>query len=130
MKQLLGYIQHRWDEEEHFSPKGWTLASLRRKSQRWYEAIRQRQLTNYLSANNLKPSWPGAKYRKFLLEQHGSYYEIVQLNSVKKLQEEARRMMHCVGNYAARCQLNGHSIWSLRQTILLSFPRAAITMRY
>lgn len=116
MKQLLGYLQHRWDEEENFHLKGWTLASLRRKSQQWYEALQQEEIDQYLSSRNLAPKWTGASYNSFALEQNDSYYEIIQLNSIKKLQEEGRRLMHCVGNYAAQCQLYGHSIWSLRQT--------------
>lgn len=115
MKYLLGYLQHRWDESEHFTLKGWTLASLQRKAMQWYQTISQQQLQN-ITSPNLALSWKGADYKTFSLEDARSSYEIIQLNSIKKLQEEGRRMMHCVGSYAARCQLDKCSIWSLRQT--------------
>lgn len=114
LQEFLGYFQHLWDEKESFSLKGWTLASLRRRTNQWYEEVNQRWVP-FQAIPGFDKTWPGASYEPFERKENDTVYRIVQLTSIQELYEEGRKMKHCVGGYAQKCQQQGISIWSLRE---------------
>lgn len=114
MSQLLGYLQHIRQEEGKLNIKGWTLNSLRRRANNWYEALRNKRHLEYLKRLN-EPEWEAATFNDFECNMWGKTFHIVQLKSSGELFEEGARMSHCVATYAYKCKDYGTSIWSLRR---------------
>lgn len=112
--QLLGYLQHLWDENKKLILKGWTLASLRRRTAQWYEDINRRQLARIKQYGQVV-SWKGANYRPLEIKVEEQNYQIVQLTSSEALQKESLALKHCVSLYTGKCVNNSASIWSLQQ---------------
>lgn len=110
MPDLLGYMQHRWDEDGTLSTKGWTLASLRRRVQEWYLEIAQQRSSFYVADTQ----WAASGYQPYEAHSESNTYRIVELTRAGELIEEGMRMQHCVGSYTHRCVNQGISIWSLR----------------
>ena len=108
--QLLGYLQHLWDEHGKLPVKGWTFASLVRRFNEWQQEISMRR---YRGSH--PQSWSGAAYTPYLAEGEKHTYRIVQLTSSSALFQEGKDMRHCVGGYFHKCNTQGTSIWSLRQ---------------
>lgn len=122
VKRLFGYVDHLRQEGADCSLKGWTLNSLRRRSDRWHAQINfanRHRLQHGWSLekvkNALKESWTGANYLGYKALGEAVEYHIIQLTTVQELLDEGQAMQHCVGSYVSSCQLAGTSIWSLRK---------------
>lgn len=57
------------------------------------------------------PDWDHIEGKK----ENQTRYGVIQLLSAKELQEEGRRLEHCVGSYAYSCASGRTSIWSMRK---------------
>ena len=121
---LLGYLQHVFDENGRLLMKSWTLNSLRRRTDQWYAELEQRREEErarlfrhnpHFKQSNLNATWEGANYNPLEFDLDGVIYRIEQLTSTKALQEEGRKMRHCVSSYVSKCINHNTSIWSLRQ---------------
>ena len=110
MPDLLGYLQHRWDEEKQLNIKGWTMASLRRRVQKWYDEIARHKPLHHRA--DIK--WDASAYQPYEAVSDDSIYRIVELNTAKQLTREGAEMRHCVGMYVHKCLSSQASIWSLR----------------
>jgi hypothetical protein len=110
LRQLLAYLQHLWDEQAELRIKGWTFASLVRRSNEWQQEMSMRRYRGHFHQ-----SWSGAAYAPYLAEGEKYTYRIVQLTSSSALFQEGKDMRHCVGGYFHKCSNQGTSIWSLRQ---------------
>lgn len=118
LERLFGFINHLCEETPPGALsmiKNWTLNSLRRRADAWYEEINnRRQIYQMRSGVTLDPSWEGAHYKSYEFVGEQGKYLIVQLNTLEDLSEEGKKMQHCVGSYGWKCQQFGASIWSLR----------------
>ncbi len=112
MQRFLAYLRHLWQENGELCMKGWTLATLQRRTDAWYEELRRR----YTYVSNV-PSWKGATYRPFECMVEGMVYKIVQLTTAEELFEEGKQMSHCVASYGYRCVNGEVSVWSLRKLV-------------
>ena len=112
-RELLGYLQHLWDEHGKLSMKDWTMDTLRRRAAQWYDETNRMWYGD--PGMDINQSWTGADYEPFELEEEEVKYYIIQLTSMQELYAEGRVMRHCVGGYGWKCLQEGTSIWSLRK---------------
>lgn len=110
MPDLLGYLQHKWDEEKQLNIKGWTMASLRRRVQEWYDEIARRNPLHYRA----EIKWKASDYQPYEAVSDDGTYRILELTSAQQLTREGAEMRHCVGTYVHKCLNSQTSIWSLR----------------
>ena len=110
MPDLLGYLQHKWDEEKRLDIKGWTLASLRRRVQEWYDEIARNKPSFYRADIR----WGASGYQPYEAVSDDAIYKILELTTAQQLAQEGTAMRHCVGTYVHKCLHNQTSIWSLR----------------
>jgi hypothetical protein len=110
MPNWLAYLQHRKDENAEFTMKGWSLASLDRRTNQWLRELVQHRQAPCVDHTR----WKGADYPMFELEATSGTYRIVQLLDARSLREEGAGLLHCVGSYAQKCLHHSTSIWSLR----------------
>lgn len=62
-------------------------------------------------AHDVLPDWEHIEGKK----DNQTRYGVIQLLSAKELQQEGRRLEHCVGSYAWSCANGRTSIWSMRK---------------
>lgn len=117
MRALLGYLQHRFDEDGALVISDWTLATLRRRSDQWYAELatraRERERQRLIEQGRIE-RWEPQAYRPFDHTVNGVRYQIIELHTMQALEEEGRLMRHCVGSYYPQCIRGGCSIWALR----------------
>ena len=111
---MMGYIMHLWEETGQLPINKWTLRSLQRRADAWYEEMRMQRGYGFSSSFYENASWAGADYPTLAFDEGGLSYEIVQLCSAHALAEESMHMSHCVRTYSWKCLEHGTSIWSLR----------------
>ncbi|HHB52760.1 MAG TPA: hypothetical protein ENK75_06985, partial [Saprospiraceae bacterium] len=109
IREVLGYINHAYQDIANFTLQGVTAASIQRRASIYYEQIRQRQIAK---ASYYK--WKGAAYKAMSFEMKGNQYQIQQLTNASELLIESNRLSHCVRSYSSKCYAGKVSIWSLR----------------
>ncbi len=105
---FLEYMKYRSDRP--YSLQGRTVRSLNRAIHEWHQRIYTDHNSTYLDAE-----WTAQADE---LDLHFTYleedYACLQILSGKALDEEGKKMKHCVMTYAPSCIKRHCSIWSLR----------------
>jgi hypothetical protein len=110
MNDLIDYLSAAKREDERFSLKGRTLATLRRRMEDWHRALAKAQTL-------CGGSWPGRPLPDAAYETgeepRRAIWRFRQIKTGDDLFREGQRMHHCVASYKARCLSGEVSIWSL-----------------
>jgi len=114
-EDVLDFIFHHIDEE-NFSYKGRTLASIISLSNRWHRdrPLLSRQNTQYMEA-----TWPGLFNDKtwshtYTLNDIKTLITIREICSFKELNKEGQKMHHCVSSYVNKCVAGMTHIFSYK----------------
>lgn len=110
MDDLIDYLQAAKLECHHFSLKGRSLASLRRKMEEWHRSLAKQQSIG-------GDAWAGLPIPDCEYDSGGSEdparWHFRQIKTGDDLFAEGQRMHHCVASYKARCMRDEVSIWSV-----------------
>jgi hypothetical protein len=94
--------------------RGWTLARLLNLSEKWHEerarCIQQMNKDDERNASPVDPGWHPLLTTPF----YSNGLTIIELNTPDQLNEEARRLSHCVDGYSAFCYDGRSRILSIR----------------
>ncbi len=99
---------------QHCGIRGWTLARLLNLSDKWHEErarfVLQMNKEDERNATSIDPGWRPLISAPFC----SNGLTIVELNTPDQLNEEARRLSHCVDGYSAFCYDGRSRILSVR----------------
>mgnify|MGYP000515667427 CR=1 FL=1 len=109
MNQLLGYYTHLIDEQIEWSLKGITWNAMNRRAANWYQARRPTHKDLKLAKKWKRKDYPGFEWEP----SSEVKYTISELTTAEALQQESRKMRHCVESYQSRCISGQSAIWSL-----------------
>jgi PcfJ-like protein len=125
MDDLIDFIRAAKAEDETFSLKGRTLATLRRRMDDWHRALRKEQAI-------VGGAWAGSPLPDFEyetgLEQRRAIWRFRQLKTGHDLFKEGQRMHHCVATYKHRCVTGEVSIWSLTSEFPIGQHNRGVTI--
>ncbi len=133
---VLAYIRFQVSENKGFSLKGKTGKSIMNGIKE-FESIVEKHwnagkadqmrncFTNRSPINNFEEmlayyymyvkGWPGVDLPDYAIKRNEKNYQLKQIKKMDELQEEGKKMSHCVGSYGSRCAKGSCAIWSLRE---------------
>jgi hypothetical protein len=125
MDDLIDYLRAAAEDDDGFSLKGRTLASLRRRAQEWHRALRTRRMI-------CGGEWSGRSIADIAYETGSdgkcAIWHFRQIKTGNDLFREGERMHHCVASYKWRCQAGHISIWSLTCEYPLGHLNKGVTL--
>lgn len=111
---LLDYIQNRWAMDNTFTLKGRSVLALQRGMEEWHADLGHEGRLKALKVKVFQPSgFREATYDLSPSETKKAIWRVSEVITAKELQEEGRRMAHCVFSYHGRIAEGYTSIWSL-----------------
>jgi PcfJ-like protein len=112
-------------EDEAYTLKGRTLATLRRRMEDWHRTLRKSQTIGggAWAGNPL----PDAEY-KTGKDHHQAIWRFRQIKTGNELFREGERMHHCVAGYKFACMQGYVSIWSLTSEFPIGRVNRGVTI--
>ena len=113
IRPILDYLRHKWREDNSYSMKGRTVGSVMAAMAAWHNElskIRAPQKKEFVSSG-----FVGWREEKENIDGTKTIWYIKEILSFKELQEEGRRLHHCVASYGNAIETKRSSIWSLRR---------------
>jgi hypothetical protein len=112
-------------QDEAFTLKGRTLATLRRRMEDWHRSLRRSQSVG-------GGAWAGSplpdvEYRTGK-EHHQAIWRFRQIKTGEELFREGERMHHCVASYKFACVNGDVSIWSLTSEFPIGHRNRGVTI--
>ncbi len=126
MHEIIDYLDYARRQDNDYSIKGRNIDSLLRASDEWHAETQKEKANQY-------KIWEPCGVQEFhkkegKKEERQTIYEIIELLTYKSLQQEGRRMRHCVGSYAYDCAKKRCSIFSLRYINHFGLEQALATI--
>lgn len=122
---LVDFLHAAKVEDDSFSLKGRSIASLRRRMEEWHRALRKQRTI-------CGGGWPGRPIPdvdyKTGSEQKRAIWRFRQIKTGNELFREGQRMRHCVASYKSRCIDGTLSIWSLTSEFPLGVVNKGATL--
>ncbi|NER14389.1 hypothetical protein GWK08_13125 [Leptobacterium flavescens] len=126
LDELFDYLNHMINQNENYTIKGRTLASLSRQSDTWHEEV--------YGHTKLKKvlRWERSNINSFSVtegkNEDAKAFYIYELVDSRELMIEGRKMNHCVLTYANSCRGKRSAIFTLRKKEVLSFEAILATI--
>jgi len=111
LPRLLGYIHHRYfdEEEERIHLASCSLSNLYQQMDEWYALV-----NIYYKSRYRRLSWPKSNHQAFTYKKEQDEFSITELLNYEDLCHEGKVLNHCVATYVEDCLDGSCSIWSLR----------------
>ncbi|QDT92621.1 PcfJ domain-containing protein [Gimesia algae] len=100
--------------QPQFSLKGRSLMSLRRHMVHWQSDLIEQGMMPPPGVSRLDFPWDRCSIRAYHCEQEDAVWSIEELLTPRQLQNESRRMNHCVSDYIGACIGRSTTIWSMK----------------
>lgn len=116
MDEILDFLRNKYREDENFSLKGRTLASITKLSNEWHEEQVRKQSTygKVWEGMHLEPWTYTTKFNHpYNKTRVSKVYTIEEITDSKSLFAEGRQQGHCVGSYVRDCELGHSSIFKM-----------------
>lgn len=122
---LVDFLYVAKQEDEAYTLKGRTLATLRRRMEDWHRALRKSQAIG-------GGAWAGSALPDVDYEtgkeRHRAIWRFRQIKTGQELFREGQRMHHCVAGYKTACMHGVISIWSLTSEFPIGRFNRGVTM--
>lgn len=129
LREVFDFLAAEIRQNPQFSLKGRSVSSLVKLSVEWHMNIVERSVEyqetrlisweknkyifdwDFVDKGSIRTGKPKGPVKK---KKFADHYKVVELLDSIQLQEEGRRMHHCVGGYAHACQKGRSAIFSIR----------------
>jgi len=112
-QEFVDYFEYKkYTEDQHYSLKGRTTASIAQAIYNWHEAADFEKTKGFIDMK-----WEGSKIQEWTAEEQGDKYFFQEITDGNELLRESETMKHCVFSYIESCVAGYSAIWSMKKEV-------------